>query len=114
MKSPISRGRISHSLLSEIGWLLRAFGSTLSDGEKVVEAETAFAKYVGRERCVVFPFARTAIWATLRSLDLPKGSRILLPPLTIKPILDVVVHLGFEPIFVDLNPITACFDEEEL
>jgi perosamine synthetase len=114
MKSPISRGRISHSLLSEIGWLLRAFGSTLSDSEKVVEAEIAFAKYVGRERCVVFPFARTAIWATLRALKLPKGSRILLPPLTIKPILDVVVHLGFEPIFVDLNPTTACFDEEEL
>jgi len=114
MGMPIARGRISHTLLSEIGWLLRALGSPLSNSRKVDEAEIAFADYVGRRECVAFPFARTAIWATLKSLNLPKGSRVLLPPLTIKPILDVVVHLGYEPIFVDLDPATACFDEREL
>jgi dTDP-4-amino-4,6-dideoxygalactose transaminase len=114
MKLPISRGRISHSLTAEIGWLLRSLGTPLSNSNKVNEAEAAFASYIGRSHCVVFPFARTAIWSTLKALNLPKGSRVLLPPLTIKPILDVVIHLGYEPIFVDIDPVTASFDEREL
>lgn len=114
LRTPISRGRISHSIISEIGWLIKAITSKLDDPDQVKMAETAFANYVGRQHCVVFPFARTAIWSTLRSLNLPIGSRILLPPLTIKPILDVVVHLGMTPVFVDISPETACFDENSL
>jgi dTDP-4-amino-4,6-dideoxygalactose transaminase len=94
--------------------LLKSLVTPLNDGEKIQEAETAFARYINRRDCVVFPFARTAIWAVLKSLDLPPGSRIILPPITIKPILDVVVHLGYEPVFVDLDEDTACFDEDLL
>lgn len=112
--TPISRGRISHPIISEIGWLLRALVSRLDDPIQVKEAENAFANYVKRKHCTVFPFARTAIWATLRSLNLPMGSRVLLPPLTIKPILDVVIHLGMTPVFVDVDPETACFEETRL
>lgn len=114
MKLPISRGRISHTLTSEIGWLLRAVVTPLSKTETIDKAESAFATYVGRKNCVVFPFARTAIWSTLKILNLPPGSRVVMPPLTIKPILDVVVHMGYEPLFVDIDPKTACFDEQKL
>jgi perosamine synthetase len=114
MKLPISRGRISHTLISEIGWLLRAVVTPLSKTETIDKAESAFATYVGRKNCVVFPFARTAIWSTLKILNLPPGSRVVVPPLTIKPILDVVVHMGYEPLFVDIDPKTACFDEQKL
>ena len=114
MKLPISRGRISHTLISEIGWLLRAVVTPLSKTETIDKAESAFATYVGRKNCVVFPFARTAIWSTLKILNLPPGSRVVMPPLTIKPILDVVVHMGYEPLFVDIDPKTACFDEQKL
>lgn len=114
MNLPISRGRISHTLISEIGWLLRAFVTPLSKTETISKAESAFATYVGRKNCVVFPFARTAIWSTLKILNLPPGSRVVMPPLTIKPILDVVVHMGYEPLFVDIDPKTACFDEQKL
>lgn len=114
MKLPISRGRISHTLISEIGWLLRAVVTPLSTIETISKAESAFATYVGRKNCVVFPFARTAIWSTLRILNLPPGSRVVMPPLTIKPILDVVVHMGYEPLFVDIDPKTACFDVKKL
>ncbi len=37
-----------------------------------------------------------------------------MPPLTIKPILDVVYSLDLVPRFVDLSLSTACFDESEL
>jgi perosamine synthetase len=114
MLLPLSRGRISHTVLSECGWFLRALASPLTDFKTVTKAEESFASYVGRQQCIVFPFARTAIWSTLKAQNLPRGSRIVLPPLTIKPILDVVVHMGYEPLFVDINPDTACFDEQNL
>jgi len=93
---------------------MKSLVSPLDDEKKIREAESAFARYTNRRECVVFPFARTAIWAVLKSLDLPPGSRVILPPITIKPILDVVVHLGYEPVFVDLDENTACFNEDLL
>jgi perosamine synthetase len=114
MKTPIPRGRISHTVVQEFVWLVKSLVAPLENAEKIREAERRFAQYTDRRDSVVFPFARTAIWAVLKSLDLPPGSRVILPPITIKPILDVVVHLGFEPVFVDLNQETACFDEELL
>lgn len=86
----------------------------MSNERDIRRAEQTFAEHVGRTACIAFPFARTAIWATLKELNLPPGSRIIMPPITIKPILDVVVHLGYEPVFVDIDPTTACFDEREL
>jgi len=114
MPLPISRGRISHTVASEIGWLARATIARLGDSNDLKLAQEAFASHIGRSSCTVFPFARTAIWATLKELDLPAGSRVIMPPITIKPILDVVVHLGYEPVFVDIDPTTACFDHDEL
>ena len=114
MKFPVSRGRISHRLHQELFWLGESLVSPLVNQAVIARAENTFASHVGRQSCVVFPFARTAIWATLKSLQLPIGSRVVMPPITIKPILDVVVHLGFEPVFVDIDPHTACFDETEL
>ena len=114
MSLPISRGRISHTLPSEAAWLLRSLVDRLDDDEAIHKAERTFAAYIGRSECIVFPFARTAIWATLQQLRLPRGSRVVMPPITIKPILDVVVHLGYEPVFVDIDPTTACFDERQL
>jgi|688.fasta_scaffold06782_20 dTDP-4-amino-4,6-dideoxygalactose transaminase len=114
MPLPISRGRISHTLRSEAGWLLRSLFGKLSDESVIRQAEVKFAEHIGREECIVFPYARTAIWATMQELNLPRGSRVVMPPITIKPILDVVVHLGYEPVFVDIDSTTACFDEREL
>jgi perosamine synthetase len=111
---PIARGRVSHTLGEDLRWLLSAGLGRLKDDAIVRRAEAAFASHVGRQECVVFPFARTAIHATLQTLELEPGDRVLLPPVTIKGILDVVLDLQLEPIFVDINPKTACFDESAL
>lgn len=112
--APIARGRVSHSLGQDLRWLLSALFGRIEDRPAVQLAEEAFASHVGREECLVFPFARTAIHATLRSLNLRPGDRVLLPPVTIKQILDVVLDLGLEPVFVDIDPTTACFGRDDL
>ncbi len=87
----------------EMSALLRVPGARLDDAELVATFEGAFARYVGRSHCVAFPKARTAVWCALRAADLPAGSGIVMPPVTIKPMLDVVSDLGLRPVFVDLE-----------
>jgi len=105
----IPRGVIYHSVLQSFRYLLRALRRPLDDGDKVREFESAFARYCERKHGVAFPFARTAIYFVLKSLNLPKGSEVILPPITIKGIVDVVVDLGLVPRYVDLDPDTICF-----
>ena len=111
MKLPISRGRISHTLFEDLAWLVRSLFSKINDPRTVARFGTTFANYVGRKHCVVFHFARTGIHAVLKNLDLPAGSVVLMPPITIKPILDVVLDLKLVPVFVDIDQSTVCFSE---
>jgi perosamine synthetase len=111
---PVPRGRISQPVRQDVRWLLTTLVAPLEDPEALRRAEQAFAEHVGREHCVIFPFARTAVHATLQAWGLSPGDRILLPPVTIKPILDVVLGLDLVPVFVDIDPATACFSSEAL
>lgn len=110
----IPRGIIYHGVMQSVHYLARALWKPLDDWDKVRQFEAAFARYCERSSCVAFPFARTAIYSVLKSLDLPKGSEVILPPITTKGILDVVVALGLVPRYVDLDPDTICFRMDDL
>lgn len=110
----ISRGRIGHPLLKELIWLVMSFFVPLNEKKLVMEFEKSFARQVGRNYCTAFPLARTGIYSVLKSLNLPKGTKILMPTVSIKGILDVVLHLGLEPIFVDLELDTFNWDKHQL
>jgi dTDP-4-amino-4,6-dideoxygalactose transaminase len=110
----IPRGVIYHSLGQSLGYLLSSLFMPLNDKEKVARLETSFSSYCDRKHCVAFPFARTAIHFVLRNLNLPKGSEILMPPITIKGIVDAVIDLGLIPVYVDLDPDTVNFSMNEL
>jgi dTDP-4-amino-4,6-dideoxygalactose transaminase len=111
MQLPIPRGRISHSLFEDVGWLFRSTFQKIDDLRKITRFQSVFAGYVGRKHCLVFPFARTGIYSVLKNLDLPENSVVIMPPITIKPILDVVLDLKLIPVFVDIDPSTVCFSE---
>lgn len=112
--SRIPRGVIYHSMLQSVNYFIFAMFTTLRSIKKIREFENLFAAYCNRKYCVAFPFARTAIYFILKRLDLPKGSVIILPPITIKGILDVVVELGLIPRYVDMDPNTMCFQISDL
>lgn len=112
--TPIARGRISHTVLEDVFNLGRALLLPINRRAHIATFEAVFAQRLGRRTCIAFPYARTAVHAVLQSLNLPKGSKVLMPPLTIKPILDVVRASGLEPVFCDLDLDTACFDARSL
>lgn len=114
MKLAIPRGIIYHSVFEDTKWLLKSLFSKLDDKQVIFDFEKAFATLMDKPHCVAFPFARTAIYFSLKQQNFEKGSEILMPPITIKGILDVVLELGLKPVFVDLNPETLCFDPDAL
>jgi dTDP-4-amino-4,6-dideoxygalactose transaminase len=62
----------------------------------------------------LFPYARTAFYSALISLNLPKGSKVLMTPITIGPMLEIVINLGYEPVFVDIELSTFGPDLDDL
>lgn len=110
----IPRGVIYHTVLESIRYVVTSLFMPLNDQNKVREFEDKFAKYCGRDYCVAFPFARTAIYFTLKNLNLPSGSEVILPPVTIKGIVDAVLALDLVPVYVDWNIDTANFNLEDL
>jgi perosamine synthetase len=110
----IPRGTIYHRLGESIQYILAALFAPLDRKEDISRFESAFASYCERQYCVAFPFARTAIYFVLKSLNLPKGSEVILPPITIKGILDVVMDLGLVPVYVELDCETINFQLEDL
>ena len=113
LKKAIPRGIIYHSLLEDIKWFICSLFVPLDNREDVKKFEKEFSNLISIKYCVAFPFARTAIYFALKNQKLPRGSEIIMPPISIKGVLDVVLQLGLKPVFVDLDPDTLCFDEVE-
>lgn len=93
---------------------LTHFLPLLNESDVVQKFEQQFAGYCGTKHCIAFPMARVAIYYALKAQNFPSGLEILMPPITIKAVLDVVLELDLKPVFVDIDPETLCFDIAQL
>ena len=116
---PISRGSVRHSLAEDFVNCLRV----VLRPRHVTRRATAAAKQILQGQiCAkfqvphasLFPYARSAFFFILKALEIPKGSEILLTPITIGPMLEVIRALGHRPVFVDLELKTFCADVKDL
>lgn len=114
MELNIPRGIVYHKVSDDIIAMLTALYKNIEQESVVNDFENRLAEYIGRKYSLAFPFARTAIYAALKSQNIPKGSEILMPPITIKGILDVVLSLDLHPVFVDIDLDTLCFDLDKI
>ena len=115
---PISRGYIRHTLTED----LLNFGRSIfkpsiflraSDAQKTKLSSKICNKF-DYENIVLFPYARSAFHAILKEINLPKNSTILLTPITIGPMLEVIIALGHKPLFVDIELKTFCVNLDDL
>ena len=104
----IARGSVQHTLPED----LRAFvTSVIFPKQRVVRATSSERLALSTEvhqrfnvsNTTIFPYARTGLHAVLTAMCLPPGSKVLMTPLTIGPMLEVVVSLGLQPEFVDIE-----------
>jgi perosamine synthetase len=114
MQLNIPRGIIYQTLAQNAEALFSSLFAKLNHTKTINNFEKEFGAYVGSKYCVAFPFARVAIYYSLKLQQFPAGSEIIMPPITIKAILDVVLDLGLKPVFVDIDPDTLCFDSNKL
>jgi perosamine synthetase len=115
----ISRGSIRHTLGEDFTNTIRSLTqkSALAARASASERQELCAKIsrqFGFDEVVLFPYARSAFYAILKSLDLPPKSEILLTPITIGPMLEVILALGHRPVFVDIELETFCVDIDDL
>lgn len=116
---PVSRGSVRHSLLEDGVNLIDSFlrpGRLFTSASPALraEVESAVTRRFAVTHATLFPFARTGLYATLKALDLPPGSHILMTPITIGPMLEIICALGHRPIFVDVELDTFGPDLEQL
>lgn len=73
----------------------------------------AIEKVFGVSDFAMFGRARVAFLHLLIELGAEPGQKIILPPITIRPMLDVALSLGLEPIFCEVRSKGLVFDERE-
>ncbi len=83
-------------------------------GEQVTQFEQELAQYLGVPYVISCGNGTDALQLALMALDLPKGSKIIVPAFTYIATIEVICLLGFEPIYADVDPFTFNITLEEI
>lgn len=110
----IPRGRIYQNYSIILKGLISVFFKDKQNHHTLNTFKALINKTFGINNCLLLPLARTAVFLTLKSLNLPKNSEVIMSPITIKPMLDVVLELGLKPIFVDIEKKNLNFEIKDL
>lgn len=89
----------------------------LTNGDKVLEFEKRWSKWVGKKYSVFLNSGSSANLLTmsaLRFLSFPAGSKIIVPPLTWISDIASVLQSEMIPVFCDISLKTLALDEKEL
>jgi dTDP-4-amino-4,6-dideoxygalactose transaminase len=81
-------------------------------GPEVAAFEADFARYTGARHAIGVANGTDAIELSLRALDLPAGSGVVVPANTFIATAEGVVAAGLRPVFVDVEPGSGLLDLE--
>lgn len=101
---PISTVRIDEEIEQEVLAVLRS--GTIAQGPRVAEFETSFADLCGVKHAVAVNNGTTALVATLKMLDVPRGTTVLTSPFTFVATLNAALESGLRVRFADVDPFT--------
>lgn len=109
----LSRVQLQHSTIDDLRALLcltlqpslvcPPHPDNLADASRLVNEFFRHPTTSSSPTSFFFSYARVSFYHLLKSFGFPPGSVIALTPITISPILDVIVELGFTPVFVDIE-----------
>ncbi|OUV55789.1 MAG: transcriptional regulator [Flavobacteriales bacterium TMED113] len=84
------------------------------NGPEVKMFESDLANYLNVKNCISCANGTDALQIALMSLGLQKGDEVLIPTFTFISVAEVVVLLGYKPVFIDVDPITFMFDLDSI
>jgi dTDP-4-amino-4,6-dideoxygalactose transaminase len=85
-----------------------------SRGPKTAEFEKKFADYVGGKYAVAVNSCTAALHTALAAKGIGPGDEVITTPLTFCSTVNVIVHCGATPVFVDVYEDTGCIDPEKI
>lgn len=86
----------------------------LTQGDQVAAFESEFAAWLGVKYAVMVNSGASANLITMAALQYPKGSEIIVPTITWVSDITAVLHAGYKPVFVDIDPRTLSMDSIEV
>tara|TARA_B110001452_G_C15236149_1_gene427986 strand:+ start:1558 stop:2727 length:1170 start_codon:yes stop_codon:yes gene_type:complete len=88
----------------------------LTQSENVLKFEKEWSKWLGVKYSVFVNSGSSANLLTVSALKFikTKGNEIILPALTWSSDINSVIHNGFKPVFVDINPKTLSMNTEQI
>ncbi len=90
----------------------------ISEGPKVLQFEQEWAKFIGTKYCVVTSSGSGALITGLTALkykyNLPFGTKVITAPITYIADSSAVSVVGFEPVFVDVDPKTFVITPQKI
>ena len=115
MQFPLMRNNILRDDLDAVIEHLRQEDPMLTNGPKVREFEAAWSDWLGVRYSVFVNSGSSANLLTIALLRLryPQGGEILVPCLTWSSDISAVLHCGFTPVFVDIDPTTLAMDAQQ-
>ena len=84
------------------------------NGPEVKGFENELSKFLNVKHCITCANGTDALKIALLSLDLKLGDEVIVPSFTFVSTAEVVVLLGFKPVFVDVDPRTFLIDIESI
>jgi dTDP-4-amino-4,6-dideoxygalactose transaminase len=79
-------------------------------GAELSRFEAAWAAYVQADEAVCVSSGASALQLGLAALGAGRGGEVLVPAFTAVPTASAVLATGATPVFVDVDPLTACMD----
>ena len=113
---PLMRNNLPREDLDQVIALLQQDDPILTNGPHCREFEDEWNRWLGTKYSV---FVNSGTSANLMSMAIlkmkyPQGGEIIVPPLTWVSDVASVLHTGFEPVFVDINPRTLSMDTDQI
>ena len=99
---PYGRQHITQEDLKAVNETL--LSDYLTQGPKIAEFETAFAKYIGSKYAVAVANGTAALHLCALALDVQPGQKIITPPITFAASSNCIKYCGGDVVFADIDP----------
>jgi CDP-4-dehydro-6-deoxyglucose reductase, E1 len=113
---PLMKNNISREDLDAVCELLRQDDPVLTQSKNVRAFEEEWSRWLGVQYSVFVNSGSSANLVTLAALKELRGAggEIIVPAITWVSDISAVLHCGFEPVFVDINPQTLGMNNEQI
>ncbi|HHV65567.1 MAG TPA: DegT/DnrJ/EryC1/StrS aminotransferase family protein [Peptococcaceae bacterium] len=86
----------------------------VTKGPKTVEFEKRFAEYVGVKHAIAVNSCTAGLHISLVAAGIGAGDEVITTPMTFASTVNVIIHCGARPVFVDIDPETMNIDPAKI